>query len=317
MRQNCKEYKAGKDDHNRRLDKILKIMLPDASLSAIFKLMRTGRIRVNNAKSIPAYRICEGDIISIPEIELVDTRNVESNFGSDAAIYFQTLIIAETADLVLVNKPRGMLTHGTNGLDVLAKSYFSNRMGTALAFTPAPLHRLDRNTSGIVAVSASLRGANEFSSALHDGKIHKEYLALVDGELKKEELLEDYLVRDAEIKKSALSTDHKGQLARTIIRPLLTTHNYTLASIVLETGRTHQIRTQCAAHGYALSGDKKYAGSFLDGGYLLHAWKLEFANDCTLFGQLPATLTAPLSSSALQTLGSFFAENQLLSLFFA
>ena len=203
-----------------------------------------------------------------------------------------------------MNKPKGLLTHGPDGLDNLAAAYLATKVSQSLAFRPAPLHRLDRNTSGLLAISASLRGAQLFSAALAAGQLRKSYLALLDGQLDGEATWSNRLARDSQSRQTRVTSDGHGQLATSRVTSLASTATHTLAHVVIESGRTHQIRVQCAAHGHPLSGDCKYGGSALPGGYLLHAWKLQFPAGLEL--ALPATLVAPLPLAFRQALAQQF-----------
>ncbi len=222
------------------------------------------------------------------------------------------ICLAETEDLVIVNKPRGMLTHGPDGLDELVRRYYADRAANSLAFTPAPLHRLDRNTSGALAVSKSLKGARDFSQALREGRIGKEYLAVLDGSMGSSELWTDLLVRDGDGKVTApcdlaprvQDGVHAGREARSLAVPLARAHGKTLALIRLYTGLTHQIRAQAAARGYPLAGDNKYGGSPFAGGYILHCARLILP--VPLFGPAEAILDAPLPADAASRIEACF-----------
>jgi len=316
MHHNCNEFLVGTEDSGRRIDRILRIMLPDTSLSLIYKMMRTGKIRLNGKKVKPEQRVSCGDVLIISAIHSDEHKQQDPPIHSSASHEIMSrYILMETPDLLMINKPRGMLTHGPDGLDTLVKTYYSKKIGDSLAFVPAPIHRLDRNTSGLLAVSASLRGAQLFAAALKQGLIKKHYIALLDGIITNELMLIDRLQRDDIHKRSSVSTSAEGQIARTLLRPLINNGEASLVEIIIETGKTHQIRVQCAAHGYPLRGDRKYGGSDFPYGYFLHAWKLESPPD--LLPGLPATLTAPIPIAAMQQLQKCFPEKKLESMFLA
>jgi 23S rRNA pseudouridine955/2504/2580 synthase len=173
-------------------------------------------------------------------------------------------IIYESADLLAVNKRAGMEIHGSGeSLDSLVRAYLTPKLPPSLSFRPGPLHRLDRPTSGVVVFSVSLRGARYFSALLREGRIHKRYLALVEGTIGGPGCWDDPLLRDREARRTFTSAE--GKAARTRFSPLgLYTgkkgETYSLLSLEPETGRSHQIRAQAAARGHPLGGDKKYGG---------------------------------------------------------
>ena len=180
-------------------------------------------------------------------------------------------------------------------------AYLEPKLPPSLSFKPGPLHRLDRPSSGIVAFSTNLEGARLFSSLMRERKIKKSYLALVTGTIEKAELWADDLVRDREMKKTFIGRPSpdgigaEGKTALTKVVPLLKSPACTLILAEIETGRTHQIRAQAAAHGHPLLGDKKYSGSaqknqYSAGGFLLHAWRMEFGEGTPF----PPVIEAPL-----------------------
>jgi 23S rRNA pseudouridine955/2504/2580 synthase len=152
------------------------------------------------------------------------------------------------------------------------------------------LNRLDRNTSGLVVFSLSMKGAQAFTSMQREGRLGKSYLALLSGRLEGRRDWEDRLERDEKTLKSGLG--EQGELARTSVLPLLAGEDASLALVRIQTGRTHQIRVQCSAHGHPLLGDGKYGGAGLPGGYFLHSWLLEFKEE--IFPDVPRRVKAPI-----------------------
>ena len=267
MATQTQDFFAGPDDDGRRLDRLVRRLFPDLSLSAVYRLIREGSVRLNGRKAKQDQRVHNGDRLEIRCRELPSFSGHARQVTMEPSMRqdFENLFLAETEDLVIVNKPRGMLTHGPDGLDELVRRYYADRAANSLAFTPAPLHRLDRNTSGALAVSKSLKGARDFSQALREGRIGKEYLAVLDGSMGSSELWTDLLVRDGDGKVTApcdlaprvQDGVHAGREARSLAVPLARAHGKTLALIRLYTGLTHQIRAQAAARGYPLAGDNK------------------------------------------------------------
>lgn len=298
-------YVAGPDDAGRRLDRLLRRLLPDLGLSAIYKLLRSGGIRLDGAKASPAALVQSGAKITLrlPSPEQGPKSGGRPDNGAGASAFaLAGMVLAETADIVVVNKPRGMLTHGPGGLDELCRSHFRDRMASSLAFRPAPLHRLDRNTSGAVAVSASIKGARAFSSSLRAGELVKEYLAVLDGCLSEPARWEDELARDED--RRATVESERGRRAVTLVTPLASSGGRTLVRLRLVTGLTHQIRAQAAIHGHPLSGDAKYGGSARGGGYLLHCVLLS----CPAWpdADSPGTVLAPLPPNAQALIRDMF-----------
>lgn len=304
-------FTIGPDDAGRRLDRLLRALYADKPLSFVYRLFRDGSVRLSGKRAEGSTRTVAGDVI---EVRLRSAAALPASapgpVDAGAARRFESMIVLQTPDLVVINKPAGILTHGPDGIDTLARAYFVERMALSLAFAPAPLHRLDRNTSGALAVSASLKGATTFSQALKDGLVRKTYLALLQGDLLAEARWQDSLERDTRTRTSIAAAE--GKVAVAIARPLVRSNGYTLASIELHTGRTHQIRAQAAAHGLALAGDRKYggrtfrAGASLDGGYFLHCVRLVTPPDVGSDGGLD--VVAPPEGSAIRLLRSVLGQ---------
>ena len=276
-------------------------------LSYIYRLFRDGAVRVRGMKVDGSFRAESGQEL---ELRLPDTPEnaapvhvrTDGTRQANESERFAGMLLVTTPDLVIVNKPRGILTHGAGGVDEAAKAYFSGLIAESLSFTPAPLHRLDRNTSGALAVSASLRGATLFSEALRQGRVGKLYVALLGGRLRDEQAWFDTLARDDRSGTTVTADD--GERAEARAFPVASADGMTLAVIRLGTGRTHQIRVQAASRGLALAGDSKYGGRAISGGYLLHCAVLDIprlADDME-----PVRATAPLPDAARRRLVTMF-----------
>jgi 23S rRNA pseudouridine955/2504/2580 synthase len=216
-------------------------------------------------------------------------------------------VLFEGAGLLILNKPPGLLVHGRESLEELVRFYLEPRLAPSLSFKPGPLHRLDRPTSGILVFSTSLEGARRFSAMMRERKLRKEYLAIVDGIIEGEETWIDCLIRRREAKKTLVpkTPSESSREAVTRVRPLASAGRRTLILAEIETGRTHQIRAQAAARGHPLSGDRKYGGSPLPGGFRLHARALEFSAETALPG-LPRRIEAPLPEAFRRKIRELF-----------
>ena len=272
------ELITGENDKGRRLDRILRKALPDHPLPLIHRLLRQEQIYVNEKPGKAQDRLDCGDVIKIPllksdtssEKKQKTVNQTKNSINNENKLN----IIWENYGLLAVNKPCGLAVHGFNSLNTIVCSYLSDKLPPSLSFKPGPLHRLDKPSSGIVVFSTNIEGARLFSTLMHERKIKKTYLAVVQGIVKKEEIWQDFLVRNKERKKTFL--DSSGKTAITKIKPLATENNYSLIAVEITTGRTHQIRAQAAAHGYPLFGDVKYGSKITKTQFFLHAWKLEF-----------------------------------------
>ncbi|WP_461248009.1 pseudouridine synthase [Treponema sp. R6D11] len=247
------ELVTGENDSGRRLDRILRKALADYPLPLIHRLLRQKKVLVNGKPGKAQDRIDSGVKISISSLENTQIRKPSARQFPAPEILWQG------QGLIAINKPAGLAVHGHNSLDDMVLSYLAEKLPPSLSFKPGPLHRLDKPSSGIVVFSTSIDGARLFTSLMREHKVRKTYLAIVEGELKKEETWQDELIRDKEMKKTFVSQTNTdgGKTAITKVTPLATDGNYTLIKAEIATGRTHQIRAQAAFHGYPLGISQK------------------------------------------------------------
>jgi len=268
------EFRAGGNDAGKRLDRVLRRMLPHVRLGDIFALLRTGRIRINGQKVGGRYRVSEQDVLQVDPRILTGgpggrTRPhagrpiSQRSTGGDLSKY----ILLENEHVLCLNKPRGLSVHGPDSVEQWVLSYTADRLPKSLSFRPGPAHRLDRNTSGILFFGLSSTGAQRLATIFREGTAQKIYLAVLSGDLRTPRYWHDRLERDEQKHRTFKSPT--GAEARLRVFPVLWNNAVTLVLCQLETGRTHQIRAQAAAHGHPLVGDRKYGGGA--GEYVLHA----------------------------------------------
>ena len=291
------EFITGKDDVNRRLDKVIRIFIPSLPLSSIYKALRKGLIKVNNSKCKEDYRIKTNDVIQVANF-LVKQEAVTQKKEKPQVELDSSLIIFENEHFLILNKPAGINVHGTGkneaSLEQLVQDYYNKtRKNDSLSFRPGPLHRIDKYTQGLVCFSMSTAGAQWFSKNLTEHNIKKTYVALVEGIVKKQERWTDKIQKSQE--KTGRDAFHTMQIHNedpingdskeciTNVIPINTVKKgeieLTYVNFLIETGRQHQIRAQSAWHGHPLYGDTAYGGhKTLDnkGNFYLVAQSLEF-----------------------------------------
>ena len=270
-----------KDDEGKRADRIFRIVLGKMPLSRIYKEIRSGFLRINGKKTKEDAKVSAGDTVDVAQIlmEFVHQAEPKKPLHAINREAFKKRIVFEDDGILVINKKKGELVHSDGSskrftpLDQLVREYLAAETPDSISFSPGPLHRLDRNTSGIIAFGKSAEGAREFSDALQNRQTRKCYIALLDGILKETEYWEDRLTRDEKTNTShaAPADSLKGDLAISIAAPFLISGGKTLAQIEIKTGRTHQIRCQASFHHYPLTGDAKYHGSHNEAGYYLHS----------------------------------------------
>jgi 23S rRNA pseudouridine955/2504/2580 synthase len=321
---NFRKYPITKNDADRRLDRVIRRFLPDLPLSGIYKLMRKGLIRVDGRRIEPDFHVSEGEVLYVAAI-LMESRDAEIERGkniaeisakqgdslekldkkpgksrnSSIATGFFPEIVLETEDLLFINKPKGLPVHGENSLDTLIGT--STAAIDSLSFRTGPLHRLDKDTTGLITFSRTLAGARWFSAGIRDRRFEKYYLGIATGSLSCETEWRD---RDGDGKEMItlacpLAHSRPGTIARSLIRYRIVT------------GKKHQIRIQSALHGHPLCGDIRYAvvtaaKNARGDSYFLHAWQMVFPVD-RLSG-LPDRIVAPLQADFAGTVREHFGE---------
>ena len=278
-----RDFTTGKDDDGRRLDRVLRIFMNDKSLSEIYKLIRKGLIKVNHKKTKPEAHVNQGDVISIADFLFAQPKSPQTKDKTPVEISSPDSlnIVFENEHLLIIDKPYGRSVHGSKndetGLDKEVLSYWEAQNSAditaakSLSFRPGPLHRLDKNTTGLLVFSKSLEGAKWFSESIKNHIVQKKYLGIAEGSLKKAENWEDQLADSEEDENIGVSNFHtvsqnnNGKTAITRATPLaqgsLRGKPITLVEYAIKTGRKHQIRAQSQLHKHPLLGDKAYGGT--------------------------------------------------------
>ncbi len=287
MEGNLKIFKVSYLESTERLDILLSKKL-GISRSKIISLIKDNKVAVNSVSEKPSYKVKSGDEVRI-ELPLPDNSKVEpENIPLD--------IVYEDENLIVINKPRGMLTHPTakvkKGTLVNALLNYSKELSLNYGDERAGIvHRLDKDTTGLLIVTKNNETHSYIAKLLKERKIEKRYLALVHGNFK-ENYARIVLPLTNDHKLMRVKVSERGKFAVTDIRIKERFESYTLLDIRIHTGRTHQIRVHLAYIGHPVVGDYIY-GKKEDKvkGQLLHAYKLSFNMPNT---DKLATFTAPL-----------------------
>lgn len=287
-----KEFIINENEAGQRFDKYLAKRLKEAPKSFFYKMMRKKNITLNNKKATGNEKLNEGDIVKL----FLSDETFEKFSGAHEAerAVCDLDIIYEDEHMLLINKPAGMLSQPADGKEPSLVEYLIGYLVESGAvtedsletFRPSVCNRLDRNTSGIVAAGKSLAGLQELSKVFHDRTIHKYYLCLVDGVLKKGSHLKGYLKKDEATNKVEILKEKQEDALpiETRYKPLGDNGHTTLLEVELITGRAHQIRAHLASIGHPILGDGKYGRSSLNQRLkkeyqlkyqLLHAYRLE------------------------------------------
>lgn len=277
------------DRAGQRLDNFLLGLLKGAPRSLIYKLVRTGEVRVNKGRVKVSRRLQEGDLVRVPPVRLPGTRTPPppgralSRRLLDSPIY-------EDDGLLVLNKPSGLAVHGGSGVN-LGLIEALRQLRPELAFLEL-VHRLDRDTSGCLMLAKNRDTLRQLHEALKEGRLRKRYQALVSGRWPQrltriDQPLARWQLASGE-RRMRPAEDGKASVTR--FRVLNTFPGCTLVEAEPVTGRTHQIRVHAQARGHAILGDSKYGDATRNRDFealglrrlFLHALELE----------LPAELVA-------------------------
>ena len=293
------QLEIGERNAEQRLDNYLLSLLKGVPKSRIYKLLRSGQVRVNKGRKKADYRLKLGDNVRIPPVRMAEEDD------SKAPQYLidrvSQSVIFEDKHLLVLNKPAGIAVHSGS------KLRFGVIEMLRQARPDAPMlelvHRLDRETSGCLVIAKSRETLNQLHQHFReeDGQMQKIYQAIVAGRWQGAEKLIDLPLLKNTLRggERIVEVNPEGKQARSLFTPLEYRDELSLMKIKLYTGRTHQIRVHAQSCGHPVAGDRKYGcddfnSLIKDRGFkrmYLHAYKLSFN-----LGQQSYDITAPLDS---------------------
>ncbi|MCL1633563.1 RluA family pseudouridine synthase [Luteimonas sp. SX5] len=299
--------RIAEDRDGQRLDNFLLGYLKGAPRSLIYKLLRSGQVRVNGGRSKPERRLEGGDEVRIPPIRLEDPAD-KGTPAKGLLEAMQASIVFEDARLLAISKPSGVASHGGSGISFGA-------IETLRALRPKDslelVHRLDRDTSGLLIVAKKRSALIELQALMREeGGIAKRYLALLtgrmpDGVMSVDAALHVGLRQGGE---RHVQVNAAGKPSLSHFRVLERRGGHSYCEVRIETGRTHQIRVHAQHIGHPVAGDDKYGNEAINKRLreqaglkrlFLHATSLEFALDG---GRVPYVLNAPLAPDLVDVL---------------
>ena len=260
-----------KDNENIRLDSYIVTEDKDLSRATIQRLSEEGNILVNGTIKKNSYKVKTGDIIEINIPEIKETKLEAQDIPIE--------IVYEDSDIIVVNKPKGLVVHPANGnpdgtlVNAIMNICKDSLSGIGGEKRPGIVHRLDKDTSGLL-----------ISEQIKNRKVNKKYIALVRGVIKENEATINMPIARSKKDRKKMAVDKNGKEAITHFKVLKRYDNYTLLEIKIDTGRTHQIRVHMSEIGHPVIGDEVYSNGkneFNVKGQMLHAKSLDFTHPIT------------------------------------
>ena len=266
----------------KRIDSYIVDKNINLSRTAIKRLLDEGKILVNGKKQKPSYKPEVGDIITIeiPEPEEVELKPQDIPID----------VIYEDKDIIVVNKPKGMVVHPANGnpdgtlVNAILAKCKDSLSGIGGEIRPGIVHRLDKDTSGLLIIAKNDQAHINMSKQIQDRKVIKKYIALVKGVIGENTATIDMPIARSTKDRKKMAVDPNGKEAITHYKVLQRYDKYTLLEIKIDTGRTHQIRVHMSYIGHPVVGDMQYSNGkneFGIEGQMLHSKYLEFDHPIT------------------------------------
>ncbi len=290
----------------QRLDNFLIATLKGVPRTHIYRIVRRGEVRINHARAKPDYKLKQGDIVRLPPVRMRPVR-AEANEAGHLA-WMESRILHEDAALLVLDKPSGLAVHGGSGIHTSLIEGLRALRRTQDPFLEL-VHRLDRETSGCLLVAKSRAALGVLHAQLREGRVRKEYLALVPGSwgggARQVDLaLQRFGSANGE---RFVRTDEGGKPSSTRFTPERHFSDATLVRVRLDTGRTHQARVHARAIGYPIAGDAKYGDRSFNARLkrlglkrlFLHAARVTFFHPGTAAS---FTVSAPLPEDLAQVL---------------
>jgi 23S rRNA pseudouridine955/2504/2580 synthase len=318
---NVRTFTVGEDDDGIRLDRWFKRHLPDISFNSVSRWARTGQLRVDGKRAAPGDRLETGQVLRVPPAEPAPAegpggrpKRIVEPLTEEEAEFVREMVLAKGRDWFMLNKPPGLATQGgTKTVQHLDR--LLDGLADDAGQRPKLVHRLDKDTSGVLLVARSARAAGHFAKAFSGRTARKVYWALIVGVPSADEgLIDAPLAKQPGTGGEKMHVDEESGLPAKTRYRLIDRAGNRAAWVELQplTGRTHQLRAHMAAIGHPIVGDAKYGGAeaFLTGGISrklhLHARRLKIegldGKPIDYTAELPAHFAESLATLGFETM---------------
>jgi 23S rRNA pseudouridine955/2504/2580 synthase len=289
-------HDVGEDSAGQRIDNYLTRLLKGVPKSHIYRILRGGEVRVNSSRVRPDYKVRSGDRLRIPPIRVA---RQERGQAGEPRIRLEARVIFEDDLLLVLDKPAGVAVHGGSGV---SHGLIEQMRGARPEARFLELvHRLDRDTSGVLMLAKKRSALTELHAQLRAGRVRKFYLTLVRGtwDPRARDIalpLNKYVLPSGERR---VSVREGGLPSHTRIQLRQRLNGYSLLEAELKTGRTHQIRVHLAHLGFPIAGDDKYGDFALNKALVRKGLKRMFLHACKTVIHHPSTAESVAFESAL------------------
>ena len=277
-----KQFIVTEQNINQRLDMYIASLDLDLSRSMAQKIIENGQVLVNEKIPKASYKTKLGDKIEIEILEPKETNLEAQDIPLD--------IIYEDDDILVVNKQKGMVVHPGNGnldgtlVNAVLNHCKGNLSGIGGEIRPGIVHRLDKDTSGLIVIAKNDKAHINLSKQIQDRKVKKIYTALVRGVIPEDAATINMPIGRSNTDRKKMAVRKDGKVAITHIKVMKRYEKYTLIRVKIDTGRTHQIRVHMSEIGYPVVGDEVYSNGkneFNVHGQMLHSTSLDFVHPIT------------------------------------
>jgi 23S rRNA pseudouridine955/2504/2580 synthase len=310
----AKTLKVDDDSAGQRLDNYLLRHLKGVPKTHVYRIIRSGEVRVNKGRAGPDDRVQAGDLVRLPPVRVSERVAEKAQDMATAALAAPArnfVVLFEDEHLLAIDKPAGVAVHGGSGVSFGVIEQL--RMARPQAPFLELVHRLDRETSGILLLAKKRSALRQLQDQFRERETGKIYLALVVGQWPAnrkvlDKSLHKYLLPDGERRVRVVAKDDPNAMtALTLVKVRHSGDGFSLLEVTIRTGRTHQIRVHLASEGFPIAGDDKYGDFELNKSLqrasatpplkrmFLHAWRLQFNHPLTgerqtLLAELPSEL---------------------------
>lgn len=251
------KYTIKKEEANNRIDKVINSLEKDLSRTTVQRMIEEGNILVNGKNIKVSYKVEEGDLVTIKKEEAKEIDLVPQDIPID--------IIYQDSDILIINKAKGMVVHPGNGnpdktlVNAVMAKCKDSLSGIGGKIRPGIVHRIDKDTSGLVIVAKNDKAHIDISNQIKNREVKKTYLALVRGVIKENQATINMPIARSTKDRKKMAVDKKGKEAITEFKVLKRYKDFTYIEVKIKTGRTHQIRVHMSEIGYPIVGDTVYS----------------------------------------------------------